>query len=354
MGSLETHEFMSLVAAASLAPSADNRREFRFEQSQDLIRVWGDSNFTTAPRHRVTLSLIAIGAAAENMRLRAGRLGLGLKVNWFPDSAAPSLVAEIEFQRLLEASIDPIEVMLAQRRTNRRMVFRGPTFLQEELRELAEEVDGIDGVELHWFDSPPARKQILRLVRIAETDRFRSQDLHDELFSALNFDVGWRRSTGEGLPPGSLEIEPMMRPLFKSLRKWDVVRRLNKVGVHHALGLRAAYAPCRLAPHMGALTTSLDVQAGALAAGAAFQRIWLRTTLLGAELQPFAATALYSLPVFEWGSPNVRAALAKGWQGLTPGRKPMMVFRIGHAPAPSVRATRPPIDDYYYVPSEST
>lgn len=61
--------------------------------------------------------------------------------------------------------------------------------------------------------------------------------------------------------------------------------------------------------HVGALTTSLDLASGALTAGAVFERIWLRTTLLGAELQPFAASAVLSLPACEWVAPHVRAAL---------------------------------------------
>ncbi|QON65436.1 hypothetical protein FPJ77_09975 [Mycobacterium tuberculosis] len=67
--------------------------------------------------------------------------------------------------------MDPIEVAIERRRTNRRVRFRGPPLSQGELGALSAEATGIDGIQLHWFDSPETRKQILRLVRLAETER---------------------------------------------------------------------------------------------------------------------------------------------------------------------------------------
>lgn len=350
MRNLNSSDFVTLVEAASLAPTADNKREFKMENLGQRIRIWCDDSFVCAPRHRRILRLIALGAAAENMRLRAGRLGMDTKIQWFPDGRKPELVAEITLHTLSPADVDPIEGAIAQRHSNRRMIFRGPAFSREQLRSLSAEVDGIDGVELHWFDSPPERKQILRLVRLAETDRFRSRQLHEELFSAVRFDRGWKATSDDGLPPGALEVEAWMRPMFAALRHWNLVRRLHAVGVHHALGMRAAYLPCRFAPHVGALTTSADLDSGTLAAGAAFQRIWLRATLLGVELQPFAAPAVFALPGCGWASPHVRSALQEGWENLTPRHSPIMVFRIGHAPAPSVRTSRPVLDEYCVDP----
>lgn len=352
MAELDRTEFLLLVEAASLAPTADNRRELQFEQVGGRIRVWGGHNFTSSSRHRRILGLAAAGAAVENMKLRAGRLGLHTKVHWFPLANQPELVAEVDLVRTPGAPADPIEAAIKQRHTNRRVVFRGPGLSPNELRELAAQADMVDGVQLHWFDSAQARKQIVRIVRIAETDRYRSRELHEELFSSVRFDVGWKTGTDNGLPPGSLEVEAWMRPMFRALRHWKLVRGLHAIGVHHSLGVRAAYLPCRLAPHVGALTTSLDPDAGSVAAGAAFERIWLKVTQLGAELQPFAAPAVFALPVCEWVSPRVHAALQQGWQQLTPGRAPMIVFRIGHAPPPSVRTTREPLESYCRISAE--
>lgn len=243
MTGLDPAEFLSLVEAAALAPSADNRREVQLEHAGRRVRLWGDQTWRSAPEHRRIMSLVAIGAAVENVKLRAGRLGFETKVCWFPDSGNPGLVAEIDVDRLPQTRVDPIEVAIERRRTNRRVRFRGPPLSQGELGALSAEATGIDGIQLHWFDSPETRKQILRLVRLAETERFRSRELHEELFSAVRFDIGWTASSDDGLPPGSLEVEAWMRPMFRGLRHWRVLRLLRTVGMHHALGLRAAYLP---------------------------------------------------------------------------------------------------------------
>ncbi|CAM4241941.1 hypothetical protein MB901379_01284 [Mycobacterium basiliense] len=350
MTELNSHEFMSLLDAAMLAPSADNKRIFRLQHVHSGVRLWGDETFTSGPKHRRILGLVAVGAAVENMRVRAIGLGFDSEVTWFPDEKRSKLIAELVFQRTSSTTPDPLEVALGQRHTNRRVFFRGPGLSRSELSALAAEVDEVEGVHLHWFDSPEKRQQILRLVRIAETDRFRLRELHDELFSAVRFDLDWKTSANDGLPPGSLEIEPWMRPMFRSLRHWKVSGPLRAMGIHHLLGLRAGYLPCRLAPHVGVLTTSLDPEAGPIAAGAAFERIWLRMTVLGMSLQPLAGSAVLALPDCEWVSPSARAKLTEGWAQLAPGRLPMMLFRVGRARPPSVRTVRPARQDYCYVP----
>ncbi|WP_204081084.1 hypothetical protein [Mycobacterium riyadhense] len=354
MTELDSSEFVSLVEAAMLAPSADNRQTFQLEHSGSVVRIWGDETYVSGPKQRRILGLISLGAAAENMRLRATRLGFNMDVRWCPNKDSAGLIAEIDFHRVPSTTTDPLEAAIAQRHTNRRVMFHGPALPQSEIHSLSAEVDAIDGIKLHWFDTTEKRAQILRLVRIAETDRFRCRELHEELFSAVRFDVGWKVTSDDGLPPGSLEIERWMRPMFRSLRHWQVIRLLQTVGMHHVLGLRAGYLPCRFAPHVGALTTSLDTEAGPIAAGAAFERIWLRTTLLGMALQPLAGSALLALPGCEWVSPKVRTALTAGWKGLAPGRLPMMVFRVGHARAPSVRTTRPSPEAYRCARSAPT
>lgn len=65
--------------------------------------------------------------------------------------------------------------------------------------------------QLVWLDESARRRQALRLMRRAGTERFRNRTLHEELFSAIRFDVGWRATCPEGLRPGALGVEPPLR-----------------------------------------------------------------------------------------------------------------------------------------------
>ena len=224
------------------------------------------------------------------------------------------------------------------RHTNRRVMLSGPAVVERaDGDRSAKEVGAIAGVRLLWLDAPELRRQALRLVTIAETERFRSEPLHADLFSSIRFDVGWHATASEGLPPGALEIEPPMRPLFKALRHWRVMRVLAASRRAPASSvLRAAYLPCRTAPHVCALATSLDLDRGAVAVGRALERIWLRDDLAyGLAFQPLAGAALLALEGYRDVDEGVRRRLASGWSRLCADALPLMVFRIGHARPPS-------------------
>ncbi len=87
--------------------------------------------------------------------------------------------------------------------------------------------------------------------------------------------------------------------MFAQLRRWPLMNMLRHAGVHHALGFRAGYLPCRLAPHRGVLTTSLPVQQGAALVGRALERLWLEAERRDLAFQPFAGAALLALPEYE-------------------------------------------------------
>jgi hypothetical protein len=343
---LSDGEFAQVVEAAVLAPSADNVHGLRFERAGSRIRLWGDSKFADALEPVRFLHLLSFGAVVENMKVRATRFGFNVHERWFPKEGEPRLVAEVEFARKAERRPHPLEDAIAKRHTNRRVRFRGPSMSPCERELISREVEALAGVQLSWFDSSEARGRILRLIKIAETERFASRLLHAELFSAVRFDVGWKAAASEGLPPGSLEVEPLMRSMFTALRHWPLLRFLNLLGTHHLLGFRAGYLPCKLAPHVGALTTSVDSRSETVAAGAAFERVWLRATALGLSLQPFAASAALRMPNYPGVSASTRKKLTQGWERIAPQRTPLMVFRIGRARAPSVRTGRRPLSEY--------
>lgn len=334
----------SIVEAGILAPSADNRHMLRFEIGAGAIVVRGDSAFGRAPFHRRVLALVSLGAVVENMTLRAESLGLRVEVVWADDSFSGSRLAELRLTPM-EPQASSLEAAIPLRHTNRRALFRGPALPREQQRQLTEDVGAVAGVRLHWLDAPTLRREAVQLVTLAETERFRSQPLHADLFSSVRFDVGWRATAAEGLPPGALEIEPPMRPLFEALRHWNAMRILNLLGAHRFIGLRGAYLPCRTAPHLCALATTLDLDRGAVAVGRALERVWLCAASLGLAFQPFAGSTLLALEGYREVRDSVGRRLRSGWSRLCPDALPLMVFRIGRARPPKVRTGRPAVAD---------
>jgi len=330
-----------------MAPSADNHHCFKMQLTPGGIGLVGDAEYVGAPFHRRVLNRISLGAVVENMSIRAIRLGYRAEAHWPPHPSNASRIVELRLSRG-EAQDLGLDEAIPTRHTNRNVVFAGPALHDADLVAFADLIGDIPGVGLTFCDSGPLRKLLLRLVWLAESERFRTRELHQDLFSAVRFDVGWHATVTEGLPPAALGIEVGLRWAFSQLRHWSVMNFLRLMGLHRSLGFRAAYLPCRLAPHCAVLTTRLPLEQGAVSVGRALQRIWLEAERRGLAFQPLAGAALLALQEYEAVPSSTGARLRNGWKSLTDAT-PLMVFRMGHAKPPAVRAGRPPWQDLLQV-----
>ncbi len=345
---INRQELESILHHAILAPSADNRHNIRFKLGMDSVQCYTDDPAFFQPTgYRRVLAWLSLGALSENFTLSAGRFGMGVSVTPCPMQKDGLLMAfHLKSQA---ASEDPLWKMIPHRHTNRHIWFHGPRMTDKENAKLAAAVECYTNCNLFWLDETVQRKAILKQIQRAETERFYNPVLHEELFSAIRFDVGWKNSCEAGLPPGALGVEPMLRGLFSTLRHWTVMRVANRFGAHRMLGLRAAYLPCRLAPHLGMLCVrKTDIQS-VLEAGRAFQRLWLSATRQGRVLQPMPASALYALD----GTPDegiavsLQQELKTGWRAIA-GEEgiPLMLFRMGKAEPMPVIAGRETVMRY--------
>ena len=344
---LSRTDVLRIVEAGVRAPSADNDHRFRVRETERGLDVLADDQ-STAPIHRRILGWVSLGAVIENMTIRAGGLGYALQIAWFPDPANRALIASLELRRAPALTV-PLDAAIDSRHTNRALAFAGPPLSSKELESFAASAASIDGVKLQWVEGD-ARKRLLRMMALAESTRFDLQPLHQDLFSAVRFDVGWHASADRGLPPAALQVEPGARWAFSQLRRWPVMRLLRLFGLHRALGFRAAYVPARMAPHLGFLATSSSLDPhGGLAIGRALERLWLDVEQRGLALQPFAAAGLLAQPDYRDVPPAVGETLRAGWTALT-AENPLIVFRLGRARRPAITTGRPPAIRYLDSP----
>jgi hypothetical protein len=177
-------EVLSIVEAAVLAPSADNHHTFLIRASKERIDLTGGPAYVGAPYHRKILSLISFGAAVENMMLRAARLGISAGLAWWPEGADRDPIARLTLapgERVASA----LEAAIPSRHTNRSVVFSGPHLDAEQQAAFSHLVSDIPGAELFWFTEGADRNKLLRLIWIAETERFHTAPLHAELFGSI-------------------------------------------------------------------------------------------------------------------------------------------------------------------------
>jgi len=327
-----------LIAAAIAAPSAENKHIVRFEPRATSIRI------TVAPRllagaapHRIAFHELAFGAVIENLLLEAAPLGFAALLQLNPQWRSNGIIADIGL-RESESAVDGLHRWIFARRTNRRLYDRRKV-PDAITREIGQAATVVAGAEVLWLDHPQLRRQALSVIWRAERERFRCERLHAELFEAIRFDLGWKASADEGLPPGSLEIEPPFRPLFRALGRWRLQRFFNAFGAAELLGLRAGWLPAWSASHLAVLTVDPVSENGFIHSGRALQRLWLAATRHSLALQPFAAPM--AMIHSGWVTDASRRQFATELARLSEGKTAAILFRLGYAQPPTVHAGRP-------------
>ncbi len=340
---------LRILESAIRAPSADNRLPIRFRVSQKHIDIIAsDDSFAPRRGYRQVLALLSLGAVIESMAIAARENRLEPTVQVFERTGQGDPLTRVNLREYEQGS-DPLAPFIALRHTNRRPFYRGPRMTDSERRSLEKSAESFDhGVSVEWLNDPQRRREAVSLIGKAESERFRNKALHEELFSAIRFDQGWKSTTDEGLPPGALAVETMLRPLFSTFRYWPVMRIAKVAGMHRLLGFRSAGLPCRTAPDLAVLTTREVTPPAILASGRAFMRIWLTITSLDRALQPLPASALYALEdAFDRNIPDsLHVELANGWRRLVGPAIPVMLFRIGKARPAEIHAGRPSVSSF--------
>lgn len=345
-----TQLLRQILAAGIRAPSAENVHYLRFQVLDDSVRLIATDHASWAEHpHRRMLALMAYGAVIENMALRSTALGFALATTLPQNAGEPQVFADLQWTATV-APPDPLHAEIESRHTNRRF-YRRAAVPDQALHLMVAAASEVSGARLLWLNDAARRGPALKAIRIAETERFRQRALHAELFGAVRFELGWNDSCDEWLPPAALQVEPPMRVPFALLRHWRVMRIVNGLGVHHALGLRAGYLPCALAPHIGLIVASGDAgDAANFQAGRAFQRVWLAAASAGLALQPMAAaTALVrQAPGNGWVSAGVKTELQRLLSAVCAAQSavPYMLFRLGRSTAPSAVTGRRTVSDY--------
>ena len=123
-----------IIDAGNHAPSGDNCQPWRFEVKENKIFLfllkdrdtslysWGDR-----------ASIIANGAAVENMEITAGKLGYSARIETFPDAGQPLLLAAITLEKSTPKA-DELYASIFARTTNRKP-YKKLALTQEQLTD---------------------------------------------------------------------------------------------------------------------------------------------------------------------------------------------------------------------------
>ena len=347
---------LELVRAAVLAPSPDNNQPWRFASRGEQLLVYLDPQDALPSDVNSMFDLMGLGAAIENAAIAARNRGYEAQVTCdlapaaSPQDSTLRAAATVRFEP--GAQPDPLEAHLAARCTNRKLYSTDPPD-ESSLQRLRDAAASFSEVRLDWIADRPRICEFARIVKQSDRFRFEYRPFHKEIYRQLRFSAEEAERTGDGLDVRTMELPPGTGLLLRLLRPWPVMRFLNWSRLGRLLTLPSLLS-VRRSGALGALSLPEPTPEGFLRGGQAFQRIWLAAQAEGLALQPLGSLAVFIGQMEQLGGRNLTAAhqrlsdrLGQWVRRLVPSiedRTLLMLFRLGDASPPSVRALRRPAE----------
>jgi len=339
-----------LVQAAIQAPSGDNAQPWQFRLTDNDIHVFlnpqADMSFFNI---RQTASIIACGAAMENIRLAAPAMGLDAATQILPDAAQENLMATVHIQPG-DQGVDPLAQHIWTRCTNRRPYSKRPLpdWVQADLKA---RIRNIPEAQLHLLTGSSKLRKLAKVIYLADRIRTEHQGLHEHFTSMIRFNVQEAQQRRDGLPLKNLEAGLPGEAFLRLTKPWPAMRLANRIGLGRMVALHSAQGILASGAAGMVVVDGLEAK-DFLLGGQALQRIWLALEHHGLQMQPMTAVTLFWLR-WQWEGPasfseKHQKLLERVWQDLKglfvnvdfEKQGLVMLFRTGYGPGIRHRTLR--------------
>jgi hypothetical protein len=298
-------------------------------------------------RHRG--SYVAIGAALFNARVAASSLKSLGECQLFPEGAPSHHVATLQLGESTDYEIAPLARHMRDRAANRQMGDATP--VDQAIVTLLERGVRREGGRLRIVTERRLIEQIADVLAESDRIRFLLPTLHREMVGELRFPG--RDSLEEGLDVRSLELSPSETAALELLRRPDVMSHLADWRTGQLLGARTR-ATVGSSSAVAVITVPRAEAAWYVRGGAAVERFWLTAELHGLAVQPVSPVFLYAVDDRDFlrlgGERHVDSIFDlsqrfKAFWDLDDGEQVALLLRLSHAPPPSVRSARLPLNE---------
>lgn len=346
--SLSRDSIVRWLNRAVHAPSGDNSQPWRFKIDGNVVTMFNIPSADATPfNFRQHGSFLAHGAVIENLSLIAHEEGYEARVHLLPDEA--NATARITFVPGRK-SPSPLAKAIEDRATNRKLYKKTP--LQEGHRkELVDSVAGAQGIGLRFVTDTNAIATLARAISTNERLIIENRAVHDFIFGVIR----WTRDE-ECAKPGlylrTMELPPPVQFIFRHvLRHWFFANLLGSLGLSRIVASQSAQVYSSSSA-IGAIILTGESDADFIAAGRAFQRLWLTATSLNMRLHPVTALP-YLMQRLNAGEADMfsekHQALIRyankeiGNAFDLPDNKHIaMLFRIGYGEEPTAKSAKSP------------
>ncbi|HEY0670078.1 MAG TPA: Rv1355c family protein [Sphingobacteriaceae bacterium] len=348
----------TLVDAAMIAPSAGNNQPWKwYFDGEKLVLFHENARSASFGDFENMASYLSLGAAIENVVLKASELNLEVVKQLFPSPEEKSLVASFQFRKKPEVKKDELVDFIKTRYTNRH-IGKGGRIDQTVIDEMYSSVSSITGAELKLILDESGIKKLAEIAGISEKLRLFIPEGHYDLFEKeLRWTAEKTEETKDGLDIRTLELsakdavgmsvirDPKAMELVAAWNGGKVLENMtgNLVGSSSAVGLI-------LMPEFNPVNCIL--------AGQAAERIWLTATKYGICMQPVLAPVLHFIRINHGQDSGMPSRIEKEFKelnkelnkvfGLTESAgESLFLFRLCFADSPELRSLRLNLEDIY-------
>lgn len=343
-----------IVEACVLAPSVGNSQPFRYSWDGEKLSV-----HLVPDRANPFLNFLnpdtwlCLGAILMNLRVAAAAEGYSVEVSLLLQGGKDGVAAYAAFApgAAPEGALAPF---LAERCTNRRSHDERP--LSDEARAaLSAAAAAYPMVKLDWVTAPAKKNVVAEAMSVYNRILFENDGLLSSFLKWLRRSPEEAERTRDGLSLPSLEIG-RSGWLFLFAASSARAAILSKVGFYRFFSRFTRHQVARSGA-FGLLSIPMSDTADIVRAGEAMEAIWLTAARLGLAFQPLAGILMLMSRVrFSGGaglSPahqrltvRMMANLGRLFPGFD-GGLPVIFFRVGHAPPPTARSGRRPLEDVF-------
>lgn len=342
-----------LLEAAICAPSGENSQPWRFKVQENSILLYNDrSSDESLYNVHQWGTLVAHGAALENMSVAAARRDLALDIQLFPCKEQADLVARISWYPTASLEHDSkLEAGIAKRTTNRKPYKTAPLpeSVASQLKSAASAFVSCDlALEL-----VTDRTRIIALADIGgvnERIMLGNRSLHRCFFSHLSWTEEEDKEKCSGFFIPTLELPPPAVFAFRILQHWPIAWVLKALGFPSVVEKQNAQTYAAAAA-IGIITAKEITSEVCVHAGQLFERLWLIATVEGLAMQPLTGALFlkqYALTKPEGElSPreqNILNERVGSLMQITGDNTPLLMFRIGYGEPPSAKSRRFPLE----------
>ncbi|MHA7649182.1 Rv1355c family protein [Mycobacterium sp. ML4] len=336
-----------LVAEAAIsAPSGGNAQPWHVVVQKDSLTIRLEPDRTSGMDIGFRGSAVALGAAMFNARVAAAAHQVLGPAEFDTTPSGSPLQATLRFGHGVDPTLAALYEPMLARATNRH---RGrPADVDSATVAVLQNAAAAEGARLELLLSRDGIHRCAAILAAADRIRYLTPRLHEEMISELRWPGD--PAADSGIDVQSLELDPSQVRVLDVLKRPDVMAQLAQWDGGKALGSDVAErvsASSALAIVYVDGTALTDFARG----GSAAQAVWISAQQCGLAVQPVSPIFLYGAAPVDLlkASPRFAAELHRLQGELRDVFKPgtseqeVLILRLFHAPPPSVRSRRRPI-----------